>query len=130
MFKKGSAMWIWKVVFILTAFSFLLNALKLPNNFHIITISFLFIEGLTLFPLFGYAYQMAIGSKIFSATIFIINSLIITGGWSYVFFGDHNELSNMGIIGFLIGGVITFLYIYPQFAYAFKSNELWKQSAT
>lgn len=123
-------MLIWKLVFAFTAMSFLVNAWNLPNDHEIITIIFILIEGLTMFPLFGYAYQVAIGSKSLSAIIFRINVLLIAVSWIYIYLKGYIEFNVMGILGLLFGAAISFIFIYPQFAYSFRSKNIWEQSAT
>ncbi len=87
------------------------------------------INGFSLIPVYGYAYQVAIGSKGIAIVIFSINFLAIlfVSYLAVVFMLNNLSISSFAstVVSFLVFAVI----IYPMYKYAFHSNELWSKNA-
>ena len=122
---------VWKVVFWLMAISFAMQLVSVPlTNAHSVgdTIGLIF-NGFSLIPLYGYSYQVTIGTKHIAILIFSINCLGIILG---IYVVSAQELSSLGstqLVSIAIAIVLAYVYIYPQYAYAFKSNALWRKNA-
>lgn len=121
----------WKFVFGLCAFIFFIDLLKFPFRRDLEFADFLWLifAGFSLFPLYGYAYQITIGNKVIAIATFTLNALLFVVGVLFSAFVIYAEQS---IIVFSMFAVALFLfgvYLYPQFMYAFKSDQLWKENA-
>ena len=89
----------------------------------------LVIAGLSLIPLYGYAYGVAIGSKGIAIAIFSFNSLVSVFGVISLVVAIWEHFGVVQIVASSLGLVFAWLYLYPQFAYAFRSNALWSANA-
>jgi hypothetical protein len=121
----------WKILFWIVAVSFATNLISAPffiSNLKMSDFIGTFIIGISLIPLYGYAHQVAIGIKEFSILIFSINAILVFIGFYYVALlaASGNLYGILAILVVLICGVI---FLYPQFMYAFKSNNLWSKNA-
>jgi len=122
----------WKALFWLVAIFFAIDLLGMPfsNNIDMSDLVGLVISGISLIPLYGYAYQVAIGTKLTSTLIFLFNALTVLAGLLY---GVILALDGIGLFQVLWFSFVLAsfgaIYLYPQFMYAFKSNSLWVQKA-
>ncbi|GGB21903.1 hypothetical protein [Agarivorans gilvus] len=122
----------WKALFWLVAIFFARDLLGMPfsNNIDMSDLIGLVISGISLIPLYGYAYQVAIGTKLTSTLIFLFNALAVLAGLIY---GVILALGGIGMFQVLwfsfILAAFGAIYLYPQFMYAFKSNSLWLKNA-
>ena len=89
----------------------------------------LVIGGLSLIPLYGYAYGVAIGSKGIAIAIFSINGLVSVFGLISVVAAVWQHFGVVQAVASSLGLFFMWLYLYPQFAYAFRSNDLWSANA-
>ena len=89
----------------------------------------LVIGGLSLIPLYGYAYEVAIGSKRIAIAIFSFNSFVSVFGIISLVVAIWEHFGVVQMVASSLGLVFAWLYLYPQFAYAFRSNELWSVNA-
>jgi len=121
----------WKALFWLVLIFFILDLVKLPfsKNPGINDMISLFISGFSLMPIYGYAYQIGIGNKIIATIIFSINALGMAAANYFGMLMLLEEITRAQIILTIIALAISFIYLFPQFMYAFKSNHLWNQSA-
>ncbi|HEY3699119.1 MAG TPA: hypothetical protein VGK97_07290 [Spongiibacteraceae bacterium] len=122
----------WKIVFGIAAFFFAMQLIRLPFRSHLDITDFLLLilSGFSLFPLYGYSYQITVGSKPIAVAIFSINTFIAVA--SLVIVGSLVILGGLGamyVLPFLVAGLIQGVFLYPQFLYAFKSDELWAKNA-
>jgi hypothetical protein len=84
--------------------------------------------GLSLVPLYGYAYQVAIGNKAIAIVIFGYNTMLLIIA---LLFAIHALINNWSLfvlfLVFLLVAV-SFAFVYPQYKYAFDSDDLWGAS--
>lgn len=82
-----------------------------------------------LIPYYGYAYQVAIGWKLFWQIGFAIICLVGTAVWIPAGkVSIEYMLTNPDIVSFIMFGLglgIGLLMLIPPFRYAFKSNNIW-----
>jgi hypothetical protein len=80
--------------------------------------------GLSLVPLYGYAYQVAIGNKAIAIVIFGYNAIFLA---IVLLFAIHALINNWSLfvlfLVFLLLAV-SFAFVYPQYKYAFDSDDL------
>lgn len=121
----------WKVVFWIAAFFFTLDLIKLPfrANLNYLNFIWVIVWGFSLFPLYGYAYQIAIGSKTIAIAIFSFNTFITLAAFLIAALVNLGMPSIFTFIGLVVGLSILLAFIYPQFLYAFKSDQLWSEHA-
>lgn len=89
----------------------------------------LIISGLSLVPLYGYAYQVAIGNKAIAILIFSYNAIFLTIA---VLFAVYVLVTEWGLlIQFLVFLLlaVSVAFLYPQYKYAFDSDDLWVAGA-
>lgn len=121
----------WKFVFFVSALSFLLDLIKIPFKSDLEFFDFMLaiFNGLSLFPIYGYAYQLAIGNKAIAIITFILNSIAALVAYSLFVWLAFNNPSTILFVGLGVVVLPIGLYLYPQFMYAFKSEQLWRQNA-
>ena len=128
---EEKAMKKWKILFGLVAFVFAIDLLTTPfsDDLHRSDFIDLIVTGFSLFPLYGFAYQVAIGSKGIAITIFCFNSLtslfVIGYGLVKLFLAPAIPV----VIVLVIFALFYLVLLYPQFMYAFKSDALWQNNA-
>ena len=113
------------------AFLFLLELIRIPFKTDPEISDFLSVifSGFSLFPIFGYAYRLAIGNKPIAITTFGLNAALAL---IPLLFGCWAVINDPGIASFIVLSILILLmgiYLYPQFMYAFKSDELWDENA-
>ena len=89
----------------------------------------LIISGLSLIPLYGYAYAVAIGSKGIAIAIFSFNGLVSVFGLVSVVISVWQDFGVLQMVASTVGLLFMWMYLYPQYAYAFRSSELWSANA-
>jgi hypothetical protein len=86
-------------------------------------------SGLSLVPLYGYAYQVAIGNKAIAFLIFSYNAILLTIAVLlavYVLITE-GSLFILFLVSLLLA--VSFGFLYPQYKYAFDSDDLWVPAA-
>ena len=121
----------WKFTFWLMAFLFAISLLEVPfgGDQSFVNLIFQVVSALSLIPLYGYAYSIAIGSKNIAIIIFTINFFGTLYGLFALVLGTFQDY-DLAILGAnIIVLLFIFLFLYPQYAYAFKSNNMWESNA-
>jgi hypothetical protein len=120
----------WKFVFWITAILFAFEAWKTPSAKSLVAWAPLLLLFLSLFPLYGYAYQVVIGSKALSTGVFLVNLVIYLVTWGFLVIEGMQTLNLFDLFGLVLWVAITYLFLYPQYAYAFKSSHIWQVNDT
>jgi hypothetical protein len=120
----------WKLVFFIMAFLVLFDFLSFPfkSNINIYDFIGLIFLGLSLIPFYGFAYTIAIGNQPIAIIIFSLNAF---GTLVACVFGLSFFFNNLSLLNFLfavLGLSLSYIFIFPQYMYAFKSNHLWKKT--
>ncbi len=89
----------------------------------------LIINGLSLIPIYGYAYQVAIGSKGIAIGIFIVNLPAFILGAHFGISLLLEKQSYTQLFFSLLGLVVMCVMFYPVYKYAFGSKNLWSSNA-
>jgi hypothetical protein len=86
-------------------------------------------SGLTLVPLYGYAYQVAIGNRAIAILIFGYNAIFLTVALLFALYVliTEGSLFILFLVSLLLA--VSFAYLYPQYKYAFDSDDLWVAGA-
>ena len=82
-------------------------------------------SGLSLVPLYGYAYRVAIGNRTIALLIFGYNAILLT---VTLLLAVHTLITGGSVfILFLVSLLlaVSFAFLYPQYKYAFDSEDLW-----
>lgn len=121
----------WKFVFGVAAFLFLLDLIKIPFKSDLEAFDFVsvILSGFSLFPIYGYAYQLTIGNKPIAIFTFGLNAVLALAAFSFVGWFAFNNPSAALFVGLGVVALLTGVYLYPQFMYAFKSDDLWRENA-
>lgn len=113
------------------AFLFAISLLEVPfgGDQSFVDLIFLVVSALSLIPLYGYAYSIAIGSKSIAIVIFTINFFLSLYGLFELVLGilQDYDPTILGVNIFVL--LFICLYMYPQYAYAFRSNNMWQSNA-
>ncbi|WP_105255721.1 hypothetical protein [Pseudoalteromonas sp. T1lg75] len=117
----------WKITFALFCIMYLISVIRLPFSDTLTISDFIgaITGGLTLIPLYGFAYKIAVGSKLIAKLIFAFNGFIAILG---IVLAALYLLNNFNFWQLLVTFIfLGFLYgfMYPQYMYAFRSQELW-----
>ena len=121
----------WKVIFWLLALLTLKDAVGLmfSGDAAPMDLIALAVGAFLLIPYYGYAYQVAIGWKLFWQISFVAVFLLGSYGWILFF---NAFLSNPNHISFILLGLgigLALLIFIPPFKYAFKSDNIWLNHA-
>jgi len=124
-------MGIWKDVFWACALLFVvrLRASPFTSAGTLSDVTRLMISGLSLIPLYGYAYQVPIGNRAVAIVMFGYNAIFTTIALRLAV---HVRVTVWGLtILFLVLLLLalSFVFLYPQYKYAFDSDDLWGASA-
>lgn len=124
-------MGIWRDVFWACALLFVIQLVASPFSSAgtLWDVARLIISGLSLVPLYGYAYQVPIGNRAVAIVMFGYNAIftiiavllavhVLVTDWSVT----------MLVLVFLLLA-LSFVFLYPQYKYAFDSDDLWGASA-
>lgn len=118
---------IWKILFVLFLLLFILDliGLALQNSISAGDAVGVFISGFSLIPVYGFAYQVAIGSKSIAIAFFSVNLLAILFV-SFLAIAWLLKNPSLNVFAETIVSLMIFsLLIYATYMYAFKSNHLW-----
>jgi hypothetical protein len=85
--------------------------------------------GISLTPLYGYAYQVAIGNRTIALFIFGYNAVFLTVALLFALFGLVTEGSLFVLLLVCLLLAVSFGFLYPQYKYAMDSDELWNPSS-
>ncbi len=130
MHKKETKKW-WKILFGIVLILFVIDIFSTPfeENLGINDAIWLIIGGLSLIPLYGYAYQVAIGSKGIAISIFIINlPPIMLGAYLAIAMYLNNQTA-VQLVASMLGLIVVGIILFPIYKYAFHSNHLWSENA-
>ncbi|QHD54769.1 hypothetical protein [Shewanella algae] len=121
---------LWKVIFWIGAvsvgFSFVATPFGNPSIFDLLGLIF---SAIGLIPFYGFAYKVAVGSRNIAIGIFVLNlPFFIFGGYEALMYLYKDPSSGQFIFSGLAVG-LAFLFLYPLFGYAFKSDSLWRENA-
>jgi hypothetical protein len=85
--------------------------------------------GLSLVPLYGYAYQVAVGNKVIAFLIFSFNAILLTVALLFALYAliTEGSLFILFLVSLLLA--VSFGFLYPQYKYAFDSDDLWVAGA-
>lgn len=86
-------------------------------------------SGLSLVPLYGYAYQVAIGNKAIAVLIFCYNAIFLTIALLLALYALITGWSLFILFLILLLLAVSAAFLYPQYKYAFYSDDLWVASA-
>jgi hypothetical protein len=86
-------------------------------------------SGLSLIPLYGYAYQVAIGNKVIATLIFGYNAMLLMLAALLAVYTLMADWSAFVLLLVVVLFAVSFAFLYPQYKYAFDSDELWGESA-
>jgi len=121
----------WKIIFWAMAAIFALQIINVPlNDNHSLNEAIsLILTGITLMPVYGYAYKVVIGTRAIAIIIFGINFLALIPA---TYMAITYTIANFGLVQLFftaVGTFIVFMFFYPIYAYAFASKELWDKNA-
>lgn len=121
---------LWKFVFGFSTFLFVIDLVRFPfrSNLEFMDFIWLIFNGFSLFPLYGFAYKITVGSKRIAIAIFAVNALLFLAALLLGSFFLYAQPSIPAFVGAAIAFVIFGIYLYPQFMYAFKSDTLWREN--
>jgi hypothetical protein len=122
----------WKIIFCIAALFWFLSLVKLAfykADLSLISLISPITCGVSLVPLYGYAYQKPIGTKLIAVLIFIVTALMSAFGFILAVLINYESPNIYTLIGFFVLFLVLFSILYPQFMYAFKSNALWRSHA-
>jgi hypothetical protein len=85
--------------------------------------------GISLIPLYGYAYQVAIGNRTIAFFIFGYNAIFLTVALLFAIFGLVTEGSLFVLLLVCLLLAVSFAFLYPQYKYAMDCDDLWNASA-
>ena len=86
-------------------------------------------SGLSLVPLYGYAYRVAVGNKAIAFLIFSFNAILLTIALLLAVYVlvTEGSLFILFLVSLLLA--VSFGFLYPQYKYAFDSDDLWIKEA-
>ena len=121
----------WKAVFWILFVLFLLKIISIPlsGGAEFIDALILIYQGISLIPIYGYSYQIAIGSKTISIVIFSINFILIALSYIFFIYDLNVEYDALFYSITLFSIFLSYIYLLPQYRYAFKSDEIWRKNA-
>ena len=86
-------------------------------------------SGLSLVPLFGYAYQVAIGNKATALLIFGYNAIFLTIAMLLAIYVLVTEGTLFILFLVFLLSAVSLAFLYPQYKYAVDSDDLWGAKA-
>ena len=122
---------IWKDIFWACALLFVIHLVVSPfstaaGSWDLVR---LIAMGLSLLPLYGYAYQVAIGNRAIAILIFGCNAIFVIGASLAALYVLVTKISLSILFLAVIFFALSFTYLYPQYKYAFDSEDLWAANA-
>lgn len=120
---------IWKDVFWFFSIIFVILVVTIPFSGHVSFAAMLVLvaSGITLIPLYGYSHQLPIGSKTIATVIFIYNALLVLAGLIACLYALITHWGMGQVLLALLVIMYLFVFLYPQYRYALKSDALWQQ---
>lgn len=122
----------WKFLFWVMCFLAVLNIIQLPFSAELDIGSFIgsFITAISLVSFYGFSYRVAVGSKLLAIVIFGINALSMLGFaiFSVLFLLTYLSVGTLFL--FVTGMGMLWVYMYPLYVYAFKSEDIWIREKT
>ncbi|SUQ01985.1 Uncharacterised protein [Vibrio owensii] len=117
----------WKFLFWVMCFLAVLNIIQLPFSAELDIGSFIgsFITAISLVSFYGFSYRVAVGSKLLAIVIFGINALSMLGFAIFSVLFLLTYLSAGTLFLFVTGMGMLWVYMYPLYVYAFKSEDIW-----
>lgn len=117
----------WKFLFWVMCFLTVLNIIQLPFSAELDIGSFIgsFITAISLVSFYGFSYRVAVGSKLLAIVIFGINALSMLGFAIFSVLFLLTYLSAGTLFLFVTGMGMLWVYMYPLYVYAFKSEDIW-----
>jgi membrane protein YdbS with pleckstrin-like domain len=85
--------------------------------------------GLSLIPIYGYAYRVAIGSQAIAILIFGCNAIFVALASLLALYALITNGSLLILFLVVVFLALSFAYLYPQYRYAFDSEDLWVANA-
>ncbi len=119
----------WKVLFAIFSFIYVISLVQLPFEDDLTISDFIgaVTGGLTLVPFYGFAYQVVVCPRRVVQLIAVLNMLLAT----YLLYYGVLVLIGYFTIGQVIATIFCvfflFVFIYPQYMYAFKCEKLWQK---
>lgn len=109
-----------------------LNIIQLPFSAELDIGSFIgsFITAISLVSFYGFSYRVAVGSKLLAIVIFGINALSMLGFAIFSVLFLLTYLSAGTLFLFVTGMGMLWVYMYPLYVYAFKSEDIWIREKT
>ena len=120
---------IWKDIFWACAFLFVIQLGTTPfsSTGTLWDVAILIISGLSLVPIYGYAYQVTIGNKAIAIVIFGYNAIFIFIALLLAVYTLITDWSLFLLFLVFLVVAVSFAYLYPQYKYAFDSDALWAE---
>lgn len=117
----------WKFLFWVMCFLAVLNIIQLPFSAELDIGSFIgsFITAISLVSFYGFSYRVAVGSKLLAIVIFGINALSMLGFAIFSVLFLLTYLSAGTLFLFVTEMGMLWVYMYPLYVYAFKSEDIW-----
>jgi hypothetical protein len=124
---EETSMKVWKDIFWACALLFVIQLATTPfsSGDSLWTVARLVFSGLSLIPLYGYAYQVAIGNKAIAFSIFGLNAVLLTLALLLAAHGLITGGSLFVLFLVLLLLAVSFAFLYPQYRYAAHSDNLW-----
>lgn len=117
----------WKDIFWACAILFVLQLVTTPfaASGSLWDVVRLVVSGLSLIPIYGYAYQVAIGNRAIVMLIFGYNAIFLAVAFLFAAYALVTGWSVFILFSVLVLLAVSFAFLYPQYKYAFDSDELW-----
>jgi hypothetical protein len=124
------SMRIWRDIFWACALLFVVQLCTTPFSSagSLWDVARLIASGLSLVPLYGYAYQVAIGNKVTAGLIFGYNTIFLVIASLLSVYSLVTDWSAFVLMLVLLLLAVSFAFLYPQYKYAFDSDALWAAS--
>jgi hypothetical protein len=121
----------WKDIFWACALLFVSQLVTIPFNSGgtLWDVARLIASGLSLVPLYGFAYQVAIGNKAIAISIFGYSAIFLIIALLLAVYVLITEWSLFILFLIFLLLAVSFAFLYPQYKYAFDSDDLWVASA-
>lgn len=119
---------IWKDVFWFYSIVFVILVVTIPFSGHVSlgALVVLLASGITLIPLYGYSHQLPIGSKAIASIIFFYNAVLVLACLIACVYALITHWGLASILLSLLAMLYLFVFLYPQYRYAMKSDDLWR----
>jgi hypothetical protein len=118
----------WKIVFWLSALLLMVNLINLPfqESISAYEILGLICGSFAVIMIYGYANNIAIGSKNIAIAIFIINLCLSLFSAVELIYMLSTDFEPILLLVLVIVIPFMLLFTIPQYRYAFKSENVWR----